>query len=159
MATKLTPAQKALLSVCREILDKMIGDRSKNVEGDSEVVLHEKTRYRMKDRVMVDSAVGDMFAKILTEHFDLLHEVKDLMPVWRESYHHAVNAYFRLYFDRGRGRPPLSKQELERLLTEEKAGTDRATMAQTRNLDVRTGRDTIRKRLGTAKKRLPTAGK
>src|SRR5579872_5787492 len=127
MASKLTPAEKVLLSVCREILDKIIRDRSKNVAADSEVVLHEKTRYRIKDRVMVDSAISQMFADVLTKHFDLLHEVKDPTPVLRESYHHAVNAYFRLYFGRGRGRRPHSLQELERLLTEEQAGTDRAT--------------------------------
>ena len=159
MATKLTPAEEKLLSVCREILDSIIRYRSNNVAADSEVIIDENTRYRMKDRVMVDWAVSKMFAVVLSKHADLLREVNDLVPVWRESYHHAVNAYFRLYFGRGRGRPPLSQQELERLLTEEKAGTGRAAMAQARNFDARTGPDRIRKRLGTAKKRLPTTGK
>ncbi len=155
MATKLTPAEKKLLGVCRETLDSIILERSNDIEADSEVVIDENTRYRMKDRVMVDSAVGQMWAVILSKHFDLLRDVKDHVPVWREAYHHAVNAYFRLYFGRKRGQPALEEEACRELLDMRGRGLSYAQIGLKLNLD----REVIRKRVKACERRFAEGGK
>jgi hypothetical protein len=59
-----------------------------------------------------------MWVELLKRPDTALDDATDIIPVWREAYHYAVDAYFRIYLGytpRKRGRPPLPLPMLREL--------------------------------------------
>src|SRR5579864_3478918 len=114
----LTAPEKRLLAICKKILDSIIQEWTDDIEADPEVVLDENIRFRMKERLMIESAVGNMWVEVFKRDGALLTAVEDIMPVWKEAYLCAVDAYFRIYLGyqgRKRGRPRLPPKLLRDL--------------------------------------------
>jgi hypothetical protein len=135
---KLTPPEEKLLAICKENLDSIIREWSDDIEADPEVVLDEVTRFRMKQRLMIESAVGQMWAKVFNRHGTILHAVEDIMPVWREAYVYAVDAYFRIYLGyqpRKRGRPRLPSKTLRELYDADQGGKTVGEIMIARGMD------------------------
>lgn len=152
---KFTPAEEKLLELCRETIDSLIRKWSDNIEADPEAVIDGNTRYRMNDRIMIDSAIGQMWAAILSRPDNVLGEVDDLVPVWRAAYHHAVDSYFRIYFKRKPGRPALEAQACRELLNMRGRGMSYARIGLALKLD----KEVVRKRVASCQKRFGEAGK
>jgi len=146
MATELTPAENKLLSVCEETIESILGQWNSALD---------ETARRYKDRIMIDSAIGQMWAAIISRPDDLLADVKDLVPVWREAYHYAVNAYFRIYFDRKPGRPVLEEQVCRELLDMRERKMSYGKIALVLKLD----KEVVRKRVKACKERYSEGGK
>lgn len=118
---KLTAAEKKLLRVCKETIDSIIREWSDNVEADPEIVIDEKTRYRIKDRRMVEKAIDRMWVLLLNREDNVFNGVDDTTSVRHRAYRYAVDAYFDIYLGAthraGRvGRPRTELQELCDLL-------------------------------------------
>lgn len=159
---KLTIPEKALLHVCKETLDSIIREWSNDIDADPDVVIDKDTRYRMKDRRMVDRAIGQMWAQLLSRRDNVFGDVKGLDRVEREAYHHAVNCYFRIYRGHKPGRPQSEDEAgLRKLLAMSKAGKSlgQIMIAFGLNPRDRTEHERWRGRLRTARKRFAEGGK
>lgn len=160
MAT-LTPAEEKLLSVCKETIDTLIRDWSNNVEADSELVIDENTRHRIKDRVMVDHAIDQMWAVFLSRKDNVFAGIEDTDLVELAAYHHAVDTYFRLYrgvevvAGRKPGRPQVPLERLWKILRlkEEKKTIGQMCEALGEDPNSRRDYDRVRKQLEIAEER------
>ena len=155
MATKRTPAETTLLSAFRETLDSIIQEWSDDIEADPEVVIDEDTRYRMKDRLMIDRAIVEMWARLLSRKDNVFGDVRHIQRVEQKAYHFAVDSYFKIYRSRKLGRPPSDEADLRKLLAMSEAPMTlgQVMIALGLNPKDHTEHERLRGRLRTARKR------
>ena len=163
MATNPTRAEEKLLKICKETVNSIIREWSDDIEADPEAVIDENTRYRMKDRVMVDRAIGKMWAKLISRKDNVFAGVEDTEPVLLNAYHYAVDKYFEIYrgikpTSRAVGRPRTKLPLLCKILELKQAKKTYREICIALKVDPRHS-EMIRKRYQEAKKRCPDTGK
>jgi hypothetical protein len=133
-----TPAEKKLLAVCKETLDAIIGRWTSEADKSGEVMKDRTMIDSAVREMMIDSAVNKMLVELLKRRDTVLVDVKDIMPLWREAYRYAVDAYFRIYLGytpRKRGRPPLPPAMLRELYEADRKGKSVGDIMIARRID------------------------
>ena len=115
---------------------------------------------QMKNRRMVDDAIDEMWGRVFKNRYEFVmsthfaqfeHELRRAELVEKEAYHVAVDAYFRIYRGRKRGRPRLGSLILSRTAELSKAGKNDTEIAEATGLDPKAiSKDLVRKRVKKA---------
>ncbi len=157
---KLSKEESRLFNVCKKELGAIIRENSSRIEEDPEIILDEHTRYRMKDRVMVEDAIQEMWVRLLNREDNPFEGVDSTLSVARKAYHHAVDTYFDVYHcappSNRVGRPLTELEELARILKLRASGKKITEICAELSIEATPQNyDLIRKRLKVAKSAAP----
>jgi hypothetical protein len=147
-----TASEKRLMAVCKTTLDEIIEAWSAATDAEEVMTIDGAVVMRMKNRMMVDKAVREMWLKLICRTDDVFGDVKNLDRVEKGAYHLAVNAYFRIYRGRKRGRPQTDPFVLRQMVDMKSAGNTIPEIALAFGLDPAQtkSRDLVRKRIKKA---------